>query len=227
MCSTSAQERRLARARRHRQVDRVALARRPRRRRRAARVPGLERGLVEAREQHVAATRGRSSLVPLPWCTSQSSTSTRSAPERVERVPGGDRHVGEQAEAHRPRATRRGGRAGAAPRSRPRSPPRAAPRPARTRRPPRAGRPRRSPGRWACPGRTPPPRALVVAHARRRSSAGCTAQQLLGRRPRAPRGARSRASRARSSSASIARMRSGRSGWPRPVSCSSEDGWRK
>ena len=43
------------------------------------------------------------SLVPLPWWTSQSSTSTRRDVEPVERIPGRNGHVVEQAEAHRPR----------------------------------------------------------------------------------------------------------------------------
>ena len=43
------------------------------------------------------------SLVPLPWWTSQSSTSTRAHVEPIERIPGRNRHVVEQAEAHRPR----------------------------------------------------------------------------------------------------------------------------
>ncbi len=46
-------------------------------------------------------TAWKIALVPLPWCTSQSSTITRSAPRDVDRVPRRDRDVVEEAEAHR------------------------------------------------------------------------------------------------------------------------------
>ena len=71
-----------------------------------------------------------------------------------------------------------------------------------------------------------PPRALSLAH-RLHVLSRVHREQLLELDGAAPRAAPSRASRARSSSASIARMRSARSGCPKPVSCSSEDGWLK
>ena len=91
--------------------------------------------------------------MPLPWCTSQSTTSTRSSAVGVERVARGDGDVVEQAEAHRPvarrvvagRAVQRG--APTPPRRR------AARRRARPRRRPRAAPPPRSPGDRRCRGR--------------------------------------------------------------------------
>ena len=46
------------------------------------------------------------SLVPLPWCTSQSRISTRSRPRTRSAWRGRDGHVVEQAEPHRPRRQR-------------------------------------------------------------------------------------------------------------------------
>ena len=64
--------------RRDRQVERVALARsRAYVLERAG--TRVERGLVDAREQHIRRLL-KISAVPLPWCTSQSRTKTRRAP---------------------------------------------------------------------------------------------------------------------------------------------------
>ena len=146
---------------------------------------------------------------------------------RVERVAGGDGDVGEQAEAHRPRGL--GVVAGRAQRRRSpigASPPSSASTSAQA--PPAAcSAASHEPGlEAACRGRTAPPRSQRRANARRRTPAGArpAAARSVDRRRLAH--ARSRASRAAASSASIARMRSGRSGCG-PVSCSSDDGWRK
>ena len=94
------------------------------------------------------------SCVPLPWWTSQSTTSTRSP--RLGQRRGGDGHVVEQAEAHGLGGAWRGGRAAAGRRRPPRPRPAAAPRPPRGPGPPGAGggpRPRRPRG---CRGRGSP-----------------------------------------------------------------------
>ena len=164
-------------------------------------------------------------FVPLPWCTSQSTISTRSAPERVDRVARGDGHVREQAEAHRARGLgvvagraqrgeahalaaaeeRLGQRAGAA-----------------------GGVQRRVPGagaergveierrRRARSARAPPPRARAGAP---RSSCSISAAGRL-----APLVAQPVALRQGALDGLDAL---GRSGWPNPVSCSSDEGWRK
>ena len=226
-CSTSEQERRLAGARRHRQVDRVALA--------LALAHVVERARCRARTGtggcSRTAPRGESwkiALVPLPWCTSQSSTSTRSAPSassacraaiatfanrqkpiarralgvvagRPQRREAGALAAGEQRLRQRARAARRA-----------------------------AAPPRRSPGSVGVSrSNALAARARVLAHAPPRTRAGCTAQQLLLGGRRRLDAAPSRASRGSRARASIARMRSARSGWPKPVSCSSDEGWRK
>ena len=144
-CSTSAQTTSSPEPGGHRQVDReaLALARADVVERAGARI---ERLLVDAREQHLARLVedrvGPVAVVHVPVEDEHPLDA-----ERVERVPGGDGDVGEQAEAHRARRARRGGPAGAA-REKPdplAAAERARPR-ARTRRPPRAAPPRRSPG---------------------------------------------------------------------------------
>ena len=96
----------VAGARRHRQVDRVAGpgARMPTSE--AGPVPGIQRRLVDRDEQHLAGRRGR-----CRWCRCRGAHPSRGssparAPRAVERVAGGDRHVVEQAEAHRPGGSR-------------------------------------------------------------------------------------------------------------------------
>ena len=69
------------------------------------------------------------------------------------------------------------------------------------------------------------PRALM-SRTRATYSAGCTRSSCSSLAAGASRGSQPSHSRL-SSSASIARIRSARSGWPWPVSCSSEAGWRK
>ena len=95
---------------RDRQVDGVARRRRRSRRRSPDRCPGTA-ATGGSRRTGPAGRRAKMSLVPLPWWTSQSRIITRSSPRRVERVARRDRDVVEQAEAHRPRRGRRGGRA--------------------------------------------------------------------------------------------------------------------
>ena len=149
-------------------------------------------------------------------------------PERVERVPRGHRHVVEQAEAHRARAARRGGPAGAAPQkpdarlaAEQRVHQRA------RRRPPRAAPPPRSRREATVSGSNAPPPARDASRDRApRSSRGCTPQQL----PSVDRGRLAAlvaepVARAPARS-SIAGMRPGPSGCE-PVSCSSEEAWRK
>ena len=68
----------------------------------------IERPLVDARVQH-AVGPAKIASVPLPWWTSQSRISTRSAPHAASACGGGDRDVVEQAEAHRAGRPRRGG----------------------------------------------------------------------------------------------------------------------
>ena len=92
-----------------------------------------------------------------------------------------------------------------------------------------AGRPQRGLVAAGARGRVQVERLAArahVAHARRRTRAGARAAAAPRVAAGASRGSQPSHSRL-SSSASIARIRSARSGWPWPVSCSSEAGWRK
>ena len=152
------------------------------------------------------------SLVPLPWWTSQSRISTRSQPVRVERVPGRDGDVVEQAEAHRPRALGvvAGRPVGAEAGRRRRR--RAAGRRARPRRRRRAARPRTSPALTTVSGSScaPPPRRgaldrvdVALGSARRSAPTRSAAGERTRSNPSQPRP---------SSSRSIATIRAGCSG---------------
>ena len=87
-------------ARRHRDVEREALARPRRPLSPAAPVPGIERDTGAWRRRARAGRRRTLHCVPLPWWTSKSTIATR-ARAAGERVRGGDRDVVEQAEPHR------------------------------------------------------------------------------------------------------------------------------
>ena len=220
------EEHRVARAARHRQVDRVALAR-------AAadvgRRPGARDTAATGGSSRTARrrARGRSSFVPLPWWTSQSKISTRCAPWASIACCARDRDVAEQAEAHRLRRARRGGPAGGA--ARPRrpapSPPEQQRRPARTAPPAACSAASNEPGLTSVSRSIiPPPRR----HSRSMRST-CSRRVDAARSARASRpatGARpSPASRARSARARSRRSARAFSGCA-PVSCSSDDGWR-
>ena len=159
---------------RHRQVDRVALARARAEVARRARCPDTA-ATGGSRRTGRSGRAWKISLVPLPWWTSQSRISTRSRPWARVRVPRGDGDVAEEAEAHRPRrlgvvaGRPQRGEAGRAPTRR------AARRPARRRRPPRAAPPPRSPAPRRCPCRSCRRRARTAPRCKSTCAAGWTA----------------------------------------------------
>ena len=172
-----------------------------------------------------AATRGSStnstlgsawkmSFVPLPWWTSQSRISTRSAPcaERARRAATATLSKKQKPIARAASAWWPGGRS-ARHAARAPSPP-AARRPARPRRPRRAAPPRRCPRTaYVSASIAPPPRRAQRLDRRRRATPGARASSARA----SARGASTRSQPNQSCaliSASSARIRAGRSGWP-------------
>ena len=164
-------------------------------------------------------------LVPLPWCTSQSTTSTRSAPSESRACRAA---IATLANRQKPIARARsawwpGGRsareAGALAAREERLHQRARPARGVERRlvAARAGR-RVHVERLAASSHARAPRSTYSRGWIRSSCSSVAAGASTGSQPSQSR---------LSSSASIARIRSARSGWPRPVSCSSDAGWRK
>ena len=183
------------RARREREVDGRARARRPRRPRRAGRCPDTAATRASRRSSTLGIGRRRSSWVPLPWCASQSTISTRSPRSRSAAAV--DRDVVQQAETHRAGRPPRGARAGAPRRTR-RRPRRArAPRRLRGPRPPASerGLPRCRPTRAVSASSAPPPRAQNSLELDRGTRACAPARARLASR----RGARAAATASRTS----------------------------
>src|SRR5918996_915700 len=164
-------------------------------------------------------------FVPLPWWTSQSSTKTRAAPSEssawraaIERLANRQKPIARSRSAWCP-----GGRSSEKPA---RSPPSRRSSSTRAHAPPAV---------WSAASHEPsevgvsrsnaPARALVSRTAATCSGV-CTASSCSSVTRGASRRSKPSPSR-RSSSAWIACIRSTRSGWPMPVSCSSEEGWLK
>ena len=213
----------LASAGGHRQVDRVAL---PRSRAGVRQRPGarIERVLVEAHEEHlrrlVEDRVGAVAVMDVPV-----EHQHPLGAERVERMSRGDRHGGQQAEAHGAVVLGVMARAGAEPRTRPAPRLPAERRPARRLRPAARSAASQDPSDVGVSRSKAPARALVSRTAST-YSCGWTAISCSG----VARGASRRSypsQSCRCSSASTACMRATRSGWPGPVSCSSDDGWLK
>ena len=165
-------------------------------------VPGPERPLVQ-RDEENASVVAEERLGAVPVVDVEVDDRDPLEPELGLRVPGRDRDVAEDAEAHRRRPRARGGRAAGRARSlRPRPPG------SRTRR--RAARPPTSSRPRTCPGRATPRRSMRLD--RRRRSAGVVhALDLLSRRRlgRARSPGSARAARAAAPGAPGARASSG------------------
>ena len=164
-------------------------------------------------------------LVPLPWCTSQSSTSTRSAPSASSawRAATATFENRQKPIARARSAWWPGGRSAAE------ADPLAAAQQRLDERAGAAGGVQRRVPRARAQRRVGVERAAARAQLAHRLDvlARVHAPELLQLRARAPRGARSRASRARPRLCLDRADAVGALGVAEPVSCSSEDGWRK
>ena len=185
--------------------------------------PGIERPLVDRAEQH-----GRVGVedVVRPVAVVHVPVEDQHPldPVRRPRVGRRDRHVVEEAEAHRARRRRRDGRAGAGPTRRTARRPRAARRSGRRRRRRPAAPPRRCPATAAVSMSIAPPPRADSASISSTCPCGCTRVSCSS----VARGASTRSQPNqswRAISASSATIRSGRSGWP-GMACARPASWR-
>src|SRR5918992_74591 len=161
-------------------------------------------------------------FVPLPWCTSQSSTNTRSAPSESSACRAAtDTLANRQTPIARERAG--GGRGGRRIEKPPRSPPPSSASTSAQAPPAECSAASHEPAEVGVSRSNAPSRSLVSRTAVTCSGV-CTASSCSSVARGASRRSNPSQSR-RSSSAPIACMRSTRSGCPQPVSWSSEVGW--